>query len=71
MDSRLREHVVDEAESCLHVAGAPAPADLEGAAALAPSPNTRVPRLGLSCQRENEPRSDEQCRCEPVDTQCL
>src|SRR4051812_8416303 len=25
----------------------------------------------LSCQRENEARSDEQCRCEPVDTQCL
>jgi hypothetical protein len=24
-----------------------------------------------SCQRESEARSDEQCRCEPVDTQCL
>jgi hypothetical protein len=81
MGSLLRERVMGEVESRLHMTRAQAPAGLEGARPrLHRSPNTRVPsasaaesdhRLGRSCQHENEARSDEQCRCEPVDTQCL
>jgi hypothetical protein len=48
-------------------ARAQAPVGLEGAGRAQAFDH----RLGLSCQRENEARSDEQCRCEPVDTECL
>src|SRR4051794_483378 len=50
---------------------APAMARAQAPPGLEEGGRARLFAEGLSCQCEDEAGSDEQCRCGPVDTQCL